>query len=107
MRNHFKSLLKRFEAFGDKSAFLLTAPLVAVLYLIDPAMAKTLLEWLIFAPVLAGVSLLVTRIAFPHINFMLLINQTITGNQAAARVASSLILLVGIIMVALVLWAKA
>ena len=108
MPGQFASFAKRFTAFADKSAFILTAPAVAMLYYIDPGMAKTLLQWIVFGPVLVGLALLVTRIAFPHIRFMDLVDEVhMRGCRGSAMLASSLIIFVAIVMLAFAIYAKA
>lgn len=102
----FASLLKRFSAFGDKSAFLLTAPFALALYLLDPALAKTLLQWVLFAPVLAGVAIVVSRLTFPHIVLGDHVESARSGNVASAIVVAALIGFVGAVIIGLVLWSK-
>lgn len=101
------SFLRRFSFLMDKSALFLILPCAIALYFIDPAMFTTLLQWLVFAPVLAGIAIIVSRITFPQIQLSLLIKQAHEGNRAAGFVAGALILFVGLLVLALVLWAKA
>jgi len=107
IKSHFVSFIKRFAVFGDKSAFLLTAPFALALYLIDPTLLKTLLQWVLFAPVLAGIAIVVSRVTFPHIDLTEHINEAKAGNTASAIVVASVVFFVAAIVVALVLWAKA
>ncbi len=100
------SFLKRFTAFGDKSAFLLTAPFVLALYLLDPSLAKTLLQWILFAPVLAGIAIIVSRLTFPHIVLGDHVDSAGRGNVASAIIVASLIGFVAAVVMALVIWAK-
>lgn len=107
MPHFITSFLKRFKALGDKSALILIIPAVAALFFIDAAMVKTLVQWLIFAPIIAGVAVLVSRIIFPHIDLTQLIRETHEGNKASAILAGALLLFVGLLVFALVTWAKA
>lgn len=107
MPQFISSLLKRFKVLGDKSALLLIVPAVAALFFIDAAMVKTLIQWLVFAPIIAGVAVVVSRIIFPHIDLTKLIKETHEGNKASAIVAGALLLFVGLLVFALVTWAKA
>lgn len=107
MLQFISSFLKRFKALGDKSALLLILPAVAALFFIDEAMVKTLIQWLVFSPIIAGVAVVVSRIIFPHIDLSRLIDETHEGNKAAAILAGSLLIFVGILVFALVTWAKA
>jgi hypothetical protein len=98
---------KRLEALIDKSAWMLMIPPIVLLYFIDPAMLKTLFQWLLFAPVLAGVAIMVSRIVFPQIHLGTLVDKTVEGSTAASILASALIMFVAAVVVALVMWAKA
>lgn len=107
MLNFFSSLLKRFKVLGDKSALFLILPCVAALFFIDPAMVKTLIQWLVFAPIIAGVAIMVSRVVFPQINLTELVKEVQLENKAAAILAGALVIFVGILVFSLVTWAKA
>lgn len=107
MPEFISSILKRFKVLGDKSAIVLIVPAVAALFFIDDAMAKTLIQWLVFAPIIAGVAIMVSRIVFPQINLTRLIEESHQGNKASAIVAGSLLLFVGLLVYSLVMWTKA
>lgn len=101
------SFLKRIAVLGDKSAIVLIVPALAALYYIDQAMAMTLIQWLIFAPVLAGVAIHISRIVFPQLSLNNFFIEAEKGNVACGVVAASIILFVSLIVLALVIWAKA
>lgn len=107
MLQFISSFLKRFKVLGDKSALFLIVPAVVALFFIDGPMVKTLIQWLVFTPVIAGVAIMVSRVVFPQIDLTRLIRETHDGNKASAIVAGSLLLFVGILVYALVTWAKA
>jgi uncharacterized membrane protein (UPF0182 family) len=103
----YRSLSRRLCAVFDKSALILMLPTAAALFFIDPPMIKTLLQWVLYAPFLVGVAIIVCRIVFPQIELTKLIRGAENGNTAAGLVASSIIVFVAVIVVALVSWAKA
>lgn len=103
----FESITSRLWAFVDKSALILIIPALIALYYIDQPMFNTLLEWLVFAPVLAGVAVIVSRIVFHRIDLTKLIIETEKGNTAASILAAAVLLFVALIFTALVAWAKA
>ena len=105
-KSFFGSLAKRLRALGDKSAWLLIVPACALLYYIDTAMTKTLVQWLIFAPVFAGVAIVVSRFVFPQINLTNLIDEAERGNVAAGIVVAGLLVFVAMVLQALVGWAR-
>lgn len=98
---------KRLEALLDKSAWMLIIPSLIVLFFIDKTMLQTLTQWLVFAPLLAGVAIIVSRVVFPQIHLTTLVEQVRQGNMAAGLLAAALVLFVAIVIVALVMWAKA
>ena len=105
--SHLSSIYRRLLALLDKSALILILPALAGLFFIDRAMFSTLLEWLVFAPVLAGVAVIVSRIVFHRIDLTKLIIETEKGNVAAGILASAVLVFVALIFAALVTWAKA
>jgi hypothetical protein len=101
------SFLKRLAALADKSALVLIVPALIIAYLIDEAMALTLVQWLVFAPILAGVAIHISRIVFPQVHLTSYLQKAETGNVAAGLVASAIIVFVAAIVMALVVWTKA
>lgn len=98
----------RLGALADKSAWLLMAPAIAALYAIDPAMVMTLLQWTLFGSVLAGAAVMISRIVFPQINLTEMVKDAKDeNNTAAGLVVAAVVLFVGLLMLALVIWAKA
>lgn len=98
---------RRIKALGDTSAWLLIAPSLIALYFIDQAMLQTMLQWMVFAPVLAGVAVIVSRVVFPQIHLSTLAREAIKGNTAAGLLAAAIVVFVAIMVLALVMWAKA
>ncbi len=102
----FKS--SRLGALTDVSAWLLIGPALAALYVIDPALAKTFAQWSIFGLVLAGAAIVISRIVFPQIDLTALIKSVIEDKSTASGiVAASVVFFVGLVMLSLVIWAKA
>lgn len=106
-----KTLVSRFRrtaAMFDKSAWMLITPAIIGIYVLDAALARTMLTWMLFALVIAGAAVIISRIIFPQINLSALLRQVNDkSNTAAGIVVAALILFVGLVMLALVLWAKA
>lgn len=107
LQKHARSAAKRLRAFGDKSAFLLTVPFALALYYVDAALLKTLLQWLLFGPVLAGVAIVISRIVFPHIELNEHIDQAKDGNVASGLIVAAIILFVGLLVMSLAGWSRA
>lgn len=98
----------RLRALADKSAWLLIAPAVALLWLIDAAMARTLLQWSLYALVLAGLAIVISRVVFPQINLGQMVREAVDeNNTAAGLIVGAIVLFVGMVMLALVIWSKA
>jgi hypothetical protein len=92
----------------DKTAWLLIVPALVVLFLVDAAFAKTLVQWSLFGLVLAGVAVVISRLIFPQVHLgELLAEVRDKQNTAAAVVVGAIVLFVALVMFALVIWAKA
>ncbi len=99
---------RRTRALIDKSAWLLIAPAMIGLFLLDISLGKTLLTWSLFGIAIAGVAVVISRIIFSHFNLTQLYDEAVKmGNIAAGVICSAIVLFVGIVMLALVIWAKA
>lgn len=107
MLDHITSFLRRFRALTDKSALFLIIPCGIAIYFIDYPMFATLWQWVAFAPVLAGIAIIVSRITFPQVELTKLVKEAEGGNLAAGLVSAALIIFVGLLLMALVTWAKA
>jgi hypothetical protein len=99
---------RRVKALFDRSAWILILPALVAMYWIDRPMLATLIEWVIFAPILAGVAIFISRIIFPQIHLTEAVEQAINERSLpAALIASSIVFFVGILFFALVVWARA
>ena len=96
----------RLHATLDGSAWMLIAPALAVLFFVDSSLARTMVEWSLFALVLAGVGIIVSRITFPQIVLSDLLDDARKGNTASALVAVAVIAFVAAVLLAMVMWAK-
>ena len=97
----------RLHALVDKSAWMLIAPALVALFLIDTAMAKTLVQWSLYAVVLAGLGIIISRLTFPQINLSEHVDEARKGNVAAALVVLAIVSFVAIVLYSMVTWAKA
>lgn len=96
------------KAFLDTSAWILILPAIIALYWIDDSMLRTLLEWVIFAPALAGIAILISRIVFPQVNLSETVQSALDDHSMpAAVVAAAVIGFVGLVFFALIFWARA
>lgn len=107
MSRYLNSLMLRVRALGDKSALFLMLPSLLVAFLIDAPMAETITEWLIMAPFMAGLTVLLSRVMFPYIDFPRLLDEVMLENRGAAVVVAGLMTFCGLLMLALILWARA
>lgn len=99
--------LGRIHAFFDKSAWLLILPAMLIIYWVDPVLAQTLWKWSLFGVVLSGVAVIISRLIFPQLNLGELMKRVEDDTHASGVVVAALIIFVGILMLALVIWAKA
>lgn len=96
----------RLTALFDKSAWLMMAPALAVLYQTDPELAATMVQWTSLALAIAGAAIIVSRIVFPQISIGDLLEQVKSGNTGAGLVVSSVVVFVGLLFLGIVFWAK-
>lgn len=105
---HFLDRLKkRLAPLLDMTAWVLVVISVLPLLLIDPAMVLTLVQWTAFGLALAGISVVVSRMVLPQVDLTEWVGHAREGNVAAGLVVLGVALFVGLIILALVLWAKA
>ncbi len=95
------------KSLKQRSVWLLILPALLVLSLADFALVKTLVEWSLFALVLAGLAIIVSMVIFPQINLTDLVNRARAGEQPAATVAAALLVFFGLLFYSMVFWAKA
>lgn len=101
-----QSWLKRIAALFDKSAWLLIAPAIALLYWIDPPLAKTFGQWSLFFLVLAGMAVIISRIVFPQVDLTAFVRRAASGDRASATVVAAIVLFVGLLILSGVMWVK-
>lgn len=102
-----QSIHRRTRALADKSAWLLMLPAGLIIWLLDEAMLKTIIEWLLVAPIMAGLTVILSRIIFPQVDLTRMIDEVVLENRAAAVVVAGLMAFCGLVFLALVLWARA
>ena len=102
-----QSIIKRLRALVDKTALLMILPCLLILWYIDEAMLLTVVQWLLVAPIITGLAVIVSRMMFPQIELTKLISEAHEGNKASGIVVSGLLLFVGLLILSLVMWAKA
>lgn len=102
-----QSITRRLRALIDKTALLMILPCFILLWFIDEAMTLTVVQWLLVAPIITGLAVIVSRMMFPQINLTRLLEEAHGGNRASGIVVAGLLLFVGLLILSLVTWAKA
>ena len=92
--------------FLDKSALMLAVPPAALLGYMDLPKLLTLLEWMLYAAVIAGFAIQISQFVFPQIKLNALIDRAGETPSGAATVIASVVVFVGLLMLALALWTK-
>lgn len=82
-------------------------PSLCTLWCIDEALFQTIIQWLIVAPLITGLAVMLSRIVFPQVDLGLLVDEVILENKAAAIVVAGLMGFCGLLILALMVWAKA
>lgn len=102
-----KSLWNRvLDTFGDTTPWLLALPSGLILLLLDVAKLLTLLEWMLYAAIIAGFAVQISRTVFPQIEFTAMVKKALEDARASATVSSAIILFVGLLVFSLALWTK-
>ena len=96
---------ERVRALVDRSAWLLIVMGALILGATDYQLLMTMVQWTAFALVLAGVSIVVSRVVFPSVNLGELIERMRSGELPAAVVAAALLVFVGMLFNGIVQWA--
>ncbi len=105
---HFLERLKpRLVPFGDLTAWVLLIVAAIPLLMIDRPMFVTLIQWTLYALALGGIAVVLSRVLLPHVRLSELLEEARKGNGAAGAVAAAVILFLGILMLSMVLWARA
>lgn len=106
MYTFLETTRRRFAALTDGSAWLLMLPALLVLWVVDPPMVKTLLQWTMFFLVVSGLSVMVSRVCFPQIDLNSFLVRAYHGDKACALVVAAVIAFVAALIIAIVLWAR-
>lgn len=96
----------RFSALGDRSAWLLMLPFILLWYYFDPVDLKVMLVWLFRAPIIVGLTIILSRIYFPTLKLTTYLEEAKAGNIAAGIVVAGLMLFLAALIMTLVLWTK-
>jgi multisubunit Na+/H+ antiporter MnhC subunit len=99
---------RRFKAIFDKSAWLLILPAVFMIFMLDSGLGRTLVTWSAFGIAISGLSVIISRIIFPHFDLSDLYERAAKQDSLpSALMASAIVIFVGNLILALVIWAKA
>lgn len=100
-------LWKRILPFFDLSAWVLVLVALVPLFLIDRAMALTLIQWSAFGLALAGVSVVISRVVLPQVDLTEWVERARKGEAGASLIVFAVTSFLAVIFLGLVLWAKA
>lgn len=104
--NLFKKFKPRLAALIDKSALFLILPALAIVACIDLPRTLSVVTWMLFAAILVGFCIQISRAAWSPINLVGLIDKAGEDPRAAATVVAAVIHFVGFLVLALVLWTR-
>jgi hypothetical protein len=100
-------MLEILRSLKQQSVWLLILPALIILALVDFDLVITLLQWSLFALVLAGVAIVVSMVVFPQIHLSTLMSRVVAGDRSAAIVVQGLLIFFGLLFFSMVYWAKA
>lgn len=99
-------IMQMLSIFLDKNALALVVPPAAILGFMDLPKLLTLLEWMLYAAVLAGFAIQISRTVFPQIGLSEMVEKARETPEGSSRVVASIVVFVGFLMLALALWTK-
>lgn len=102
-----QKILARVAPFYDPTAWTLIALCAGGVFLFDPVLAKTVLQWVLLFGVFAGVAVIISRHVLPQVNLDELVKAALAGNIGAGLVALGLCIFLSFLVLALTLWGKA
>lgn len=97
---------RRLLALVDGSAILLILPALWWMWQRDQPLVRSIGEWTVLFVILAGVSIVVSRITFPHLNLELFLKKALNGSVACSIVVCGLLLFVAWTMQTVASWAR-
>lgn len=108
----YAALWARFRArvspFYDPTAWILIALCAGGVWLFDPVMAKTLLQWVLLFGVFAGIAVIISRHVLPQIRLTAAVEKAMEDNPVAASIlVFSVTIFLSALVIALTLWGKA
>lgn len=99
-------IMQMLSIFLDKNALALVVPPAAILGFMDLPKLLTLLEWMLYAAVLAGFAIQISRTVFPQIGLTEMVEKARETPEGSSRIVASVVVFVGFLMLALALWTK-
>ena len=98
-------ILARLKGFTDRSAWLLVLVGGAILGVTDYRLLLTLVAWVAFTAVLAGITIMLSRVVFPTIDLGEWIDKARGGEMPAALIVAALLVFAGLLFNGVVSWA--
>ncbi len=106
-----RSFWARFRAFvapvHDPRAWFVMAVFALIVWFIDPVMVKTMLAWVLQAPILLGLAAIGSRIIYHQIKLKAHVDGALAGNLADGVVVAGLLVSDGLIILAFAIFARA
>lgn len=99
-------IMQMLSIFLDKNALALVVPPAVILGFMDLPKLLTLLEWMLYAAVLAGFAIQISRTVFPQIGLSEMVEKARETPEGSSRIVASVVVFVGFLMLALALWTK-
>lgn len=96
----------RLSPFADPAMWLLFAVSAIPLAILDPAMLLTMVQWTLLGVLFMGVTILLSRIAFPQLSLDQLKKEAWEGNLGSAVIIAAVVLFMGLTFLGVVLWAR-
>lgn len=90
--------------FSDLRILMLTVPATIVLWLLDPILTQTWVQWGMAIFVVAGITLLVRKILFHSFDMSAAIEKAVETSGGAGQVVMAVAIVMAAIMLSVTLW---
>ena len=108
MQNFLQALKARVAPFYDPTAWILIIICAGGVWLFDPVLARTILQWVLLFGLFAGVAVIISQHIFPQIDLTAHVKAALEqANTAAGMVVLGICLFMSFLVLALTIWGKA
>lgn len=100
----YRGLLQILRALHDARAYFLILPFAFLMWMIDPVIAETWLQWAIALPIICGVMILIRKIVFNTLDLSAAISKACETSTGSGYVVIAISIFCSTFLLAATLW---